>query len=146
MQINQTTKFDIGQRVFFVERTTSYEEIPCTHCGGNYREIVNNIEYTCPYCKGGRERRRIDNYRVHSGVITNIRIAVYGVDKFEDINTGKEVDTNIKYSVTKNHTEFLFDHDGDSRNLHEGELYETEDAARAVIKQAQTITVNKEGF
>lgn len=57
MNINQTTKYDIGQTVYFVSHYTSREEIPCTHCGGNYREIVNNIEYKCPYCNGGRETR-----------------------------------------------------------------------------------------
>lgn len=50
MDINIKTKFSIGDTVYFVKESTSYYEIPCTHCGGNYREIVNNIEYKCGHC------------------------------------------------------------------------------------------------
>ncbi len=127
MNINQTTKYDIGQTVYFVKQSTSYEEIPCTHCGGNYREIVNNIEYKCPYCKGGRESRRVDHYELKSGVITNIHIAVNGIDERTDHITGDKIKTNIRYCVTENHTEGLFDVDGSSINKYEGELYASAD-------------------
>lgn len=134
MNITINTKFDIGQKVFFIRHSASSEEIPCTHCNGNYREIVNGIEYTCPYCKGGREKRRINEYRVVSGIITNIRIAVNGNQKSIDLATGFDIATNIKYSVTENRTEYLFDTDGSSINKFESELYLTEDEATAVIK------------
>lgn len=141
MQINQTTKFDIGQTVYFVTHGTSYEEIPCTHCGGNYREIVNGIEYKCPYCNGGRERRRVDSYYLRSGVITNIRIAVNGTNPETDFITGDEIETNVRYSVTENHTEGQYDADGYSYSKYEGELYESADAAAATIKEKRHITI-----
>ncbi len=143
MIINQNTKYDIGQKVYFVTHTSSYEDIRCTHCKGNYREIVNNIEYTCPYCKGGRENRRIDTYEVASGIITNIRISVNGIQKLVDHITGFEIETRIKYSVTENRSEFLFDTDGSSTNKFEGELYATEDEAKAAIKERKVITIRK---
>lgn len=101
MNINQTTKYDIGQTVYFVSHYTSREEIPCTHCGENYREIVNNIEYKCPYCNGGRETRRIDHYKLKSGVITNIHIAVNGIDEHTDYITGDKIATNIHIALPK---------------------------------------------
>lgn len=142
MNINQTTKYDIGQTVYFVSHGTSYEEIPCTHCGGNYREIVNNIEYKCPYCNGGRETRRIDHYELKSGVITNIHIAVNGIDEHTDHITGDKIATNIQYCVTENRTTGNFcDIDGSSTSKYEGELYETADAAAATIKEKCKVTI-----
>ena len=142
MNINQTTKYDIGQTVYFVSHGTSYEEIPCTHCGGNYREIVNNIEYKCPYCNGGREKRRIDHYELKSGVITNIHIAVNGIDERTDYITGDKIATNIQYCVTENRTTGNFcDIDGSSTSKYEGELYETADAAAATIKEKCKVTI-----
>ena len=144
MDINIKTKFSIGDTVYFVKESTSYYEIPCTHCGGNYREIVNNIEYKCPYCTGGRERRRIDTYRLRSGVITNIHIAVNGVDTRTDYITGDEIETNVRYCVTENRTSgggLIFDHDGDSLSKYEGELYESADAAAATIKEKRHVTI-----
>ena len=136
MKITIDTKYDVGQQVFFVEHSTSHETIPCEHCNGNYREIVNGIEYTCPYCKGGRSSRTIDKYRVRSGIITNIRISLLGIDKIRDyeVNPEKKFDTNIKYTVTENRTEnAFFDTDGNSMNKFEFELYATEqDAEKAV--------------
>lgn len=143
MNINLTTKFDIGQKVFYVSHTTSHLEIPCTHCHGNYREIVNDIEYTCPYCKGGREKMRIDDYEVQSGIVTNIRIAVNGIYKYEDHETGQEIFTNYKYSVTENHTEFVFDADGSSTNRFESELFATEEEAAASIKVRKEVRHKK---
>ena len=142
MNINQTTKYDIGQTVYFVSHYTSREEIPCTHCGGNYREIVNNIEYKCPYCNGGRETRRIDHYKLKSGVITNIHIAVNGIDEHTDYITGDKIETNIRYCVTENRTTGkMYDIDGASSSMYEGELYETADAAAATIKEKCKVTI-----
>lgn len=142
MNINQTTKFNIGQTVYFVSHSTSYEEIPCTHCGGNYREIVNNIEYKCPYCNGGREKRRIDRYELRSGVITNIHITVNGIVERTDYITGDKIETNIRYCVTENRTtDGFMDIDGSSTNMYEGELYESAEAARATIKEKCKITI-----
>lgn len=141
MNINQTTKYDIGQTVYFVKHSTSYEEIPCTHCGGNYREIVNNIEYKCPYCKGGRESRRVDHYELKSGVITNIHIAINGIDEYTDYITGDEIETNIRYCVTENRTEGFFDTDGSSMSKYEGELYASAEAAAATIKEKRKVTI-----
>lgn len=141
MNINQTTKFNIGQTVYFVSHGTSYENIPCTHCGGNYREIVNNIEYKCPYCNGGREKRRIDHYALRSGVITNIHIAVNGIEERTDYITGDEIETNIRYCVTENRTEGFFDVDGSSTSMYEDELYESAEAARATIKEKCKVTI-----
>lgn len=144
MLINFNTKYDIGQQVFFVEHSTSHEEIPCEHCKGNYREIVNGIEYTCPYCKGGRSRKTIDSYRVKSGIITNIRIALLGIDRMRDydLNPEKKYDTNIKYSVTENRTETSWissDIDGNSTSKFEFELYATEQDAEAAIKVSKEV-------
>lgn len=142
MNINQTTKFDIGQTVYYVSHYTSRMEIPCTHCGGNYREIVNNIEYRCPYCKGGRETQVIDHYDLRSGVITNIHIAVNGIVERTDRITGKKIETNIRYCVTENRTTDAFmDIDGSSTNMFEGELYESAEAAAATIKETRKITI-----
>lgn len=142
MNINQTTKYDIGQTVYFVSHYTSREEIPCTHCGGNYREIVNNIEYKCPYCTGGRETRRIDHYELKSGVITNIHIAVNGIDEHTDYITGDKIATNIQYCVTENRTTGNFcDIDGSPTSKYEGELYETADVAAATIKEKCKVTI-----
>ena len=150
MKINLNTKYDIGQQVFFVEHSTSHETVPCEHCNGNYREIVNGIEYTCPYCKGGRSSRTIDKYRVRSGIITNVRISLLGIDRRRDydLNTEKEFDTNIKYSVTENRAESYFsDIDGSSMNKFEFELYATEQDAEAAITVSRkvTYTSNKTG-
>ena len=142
MNINQTTKYDIGQTVYFVSHYTSREEIPCTHCGGNYREIVNNIEYKCPYCNGGRETRRIDHYKLKRGVITNIHIAVNGIDEHTDYITGDKIETNIRYCVTENRTTGnMCDIDGSSSSMYEGELYESADAAAATIKEKRHVTI-----
>lgn len=140
MKVEINTKFDIGQTVFYIKHTTSYEEIPCEHCNGNYREIVNDIEYTCPYCKGGREKKRIDKYRVKSGIITNIRIAVKGIDTITDPITKEQIETNVKYSVTENNTELFYESDGNSTNLYEGELYSTVEEAETVIKKVCVVT------
>jgi hypothetical protein len=142
MLINFNTKYDIGQQVFFVERSTSHETVSCEHCNGNYREIVNGIEYTCPYCKGGRSSRTIDTYRVRSGVITNIRISLLGIDKMRsyDLNSKDKFDTNIKYSVTENRTENSFsDIDGNSTSKFERELFATEQEAEAAITVSKTV-------
>lgn len=45
MNINQTTKYDIGQTVYFVSHYTSREEIPCTHCGVNIF-VLNSTKIT----------------------------------------------------------------------------------------------------
>lgn len=143
MKINLTTKYDIGQQVFFVEHSTSHETVPCEHCHGNYREMVNNIEYTCPYCKGGRSSRTIDKYRTRSGIITNIRISLLGIDRRRDfeLKTDTKFDTNIKYSVTENRTESAFsDIDGSSTNKFEGELYASEREAEAAISVSKKVT------
>lgn len=143
MKINLTTKFDIGQQVFFVEHSQSHEEAPCEHCHGNYREMVNEIEYTCPYCKGGRSKRTIDKYRVRSGIVTNIRISLLGIDKMRDydLDEDRKFDTNIKYSVTENRTESAWsDIDGSSMNKYEGELYISEEEAEAAIKVSKKVT------
>lgn len=142
MNINFFTKYDIGQTVYFISHHTSLEEIPCTHCGGNYREVMNNIEYKCPYCKGGRETRRIDHYALKSGVITNIHIAVNGIDKRTDYITGDEIETNIRYCVTENRTVGnVLDIDGSSINIYEGELYATSQEAAATIKEKRKVTI-----
>ena len=142
MEIRLNTKYDIGQQVFFISRSTSHEEIPCEHCNGNYREIVNGIEYTCPYCKGGRSKRTIEKYRVRSGIITNIRISFLGIDKMKnyDLNSEDKFDTNIKYSVTEHRTESDWsDIDGSSVNKFEGELYSTEKEAESAIEISKKI-------
>ena len=142
MKINLNTKYDIGQQVFFVDHSQSHEEIPCEHCNGNYREIVNGIEYTCPYCKGGRSKRIIDKYQVRSGIITNIRISFLGIDKMRDYNLNSEekFDTNIKYSVTENRTESGWsDIDGNSINKFEFELYATVQEAESAITVSEKV-------
>lgn len=144
MLINFNTKYDIGQQIFFVDRSTSHEEVPCEHCKGNYREIVNGIEYTCPYCKGGRSKRTIETYRVRSGVITNIRISLLGIDRIRnyDLNSKEKFDTNIKYSVTENYTENSYldsDIDGKSTSKFERELYATEKDAEAAITVSKQV-------
>lgn len=143
MKLTIDTKYDIGQQVFFVESSTSHETIPCEHCSGNYREMVNGIEYTCPYCKGGRSSKTIQKFRVRSGIITNIRISLLGIDRLRDYDADSEekFDTNIKYCVTENRTESAFsDVDGSSVSKFEGQLYPTEEAARAAIKQEKIVT------
>lgn len=142
MQINLNTKYDIGQQVFFVEHSTSHETVSCERCNGQYREIVNGIEYTCPYCKGGRSSKTIDKYRVRSGIITNIRLSLLGIDKLRDydLNPEKQYDTKIKYSVTENRTENAFsDIDGSSASKFEFELYATEKDAEAAIKVSKKV-------
>lgn len=144
MQLNIKTKFDIGQTVYFVAQSTSYEDIPCTHCKGNYREIVNGIEYTCPHCTGGRERNRVDDYEVKSGVVTNIKVSVRGIRKIKDRITGENIETNFKYCVTANNTELSFcDADDSSTSKYEGELYETTGAATETVKNAEVKTNTK---
>lgn len=148
MEIKLNTKYSIGQQVFFVDHSTSHETVPCEHCKGNYREIVNGIEYTCPYCKGGRSSRTIDSYRVRSGIITNIRISLLGIDKQRDydINPEKKYDTNIKYSVTENRTENCFsDIDGSSINKFEFQLYATEQDAEAAIAVSRKVRYTSRG-
>lgn len=142
MEIKLNIKYDIGQQVFFVDRSTSHETVSCEHCNGNYREIVNGIEYTCPYCKGGRSSKTIEKYRVRSGIVTNIRISLLGIDRMRnyDLNYKDKFDTNIKYSVTENRTENSFsDIDGSSTNKFEGELYGTEQEAEAAITVSKKV-------
>ena len=150
MLINLNTKYDIGQQIFFVSHSTSHETVSCEHCNGNYREIVNGIEYTCPYCKGGRSSRTIDKYRVRSGIITNIRISLLGIDKIRnyDLNSNDKFDTNIRYSVTESRTEDSFsDIDGSSMSKFEGELYATEQEAEAAITVSKKVRyTSREGY
>ncbi len=136
MDINIKTKFSIGDTVYFVKESTSYYEIPCTHCGGNYREIVNNIEYKCPYCTGGREKQKIKHYEVESGIVTNIRIALYGEREVVDRITHNHIRTNVLYSVTPhNAVDDYYDTDANSISKYEGELY----ATRADADEAATM-------
>ena len=142
MKIKIDTKFDVGEKVFYITHSTSFEEIPCEHCSGNYREIVNGIEYTCPYCKGGRERKRIDKYKVKSGIITNIRFSVNGIDEFAHDITGNKIETKIRYCVTENliRNGELFEIDGSSHNKFEGELFKNEKEAKTKIEKEYIVT------
>lgn len=141
MDINIKTKFSIGDTVYFVKESTSYYEIPCTHCGGNYREIVNNIEYKCPYCTGGREKQKIKHYEVESGIVTNIRIALYGEREVVDRITHNHIRTNVLYSVTPhNAVDDYYDTDANSISKYEGELYATRADADATVESVKTVT------
>ena len=141
MDINIKTKFSIGDTVYFVKESTSYYEIPCTHCGGNYREIVNNIEYKCPYCTGGREKQKIKHYEVESGIVTHIRIALYGEREVVDRITHNHIRTNVLYSVTPhNAVDDYYDTDANSISKYEGELYATRADADATVESVKTVT------
>ena len=141
MDINIKTKFSIGDTVYFVKESTSYYEIPCTHCGGNYREIVNNIEYKCPYCTGGQKKQKIKHYEVESGIVTNIRIALYGEREVVDRITHNHIRTNVLYSVTPhNAVDDYYDTDANSISKYEGELYATRADADATVESVKTVT------
>lgn len=109
--------------------------------GGNYREIVNNIEYKCPYCTGGREKQKIKHYEVESGIVTNIRIALYGEREVVDRITHNHIRTNVLYSVTPhNAVDDYYDTDANSISKYEGELYATRADADATVESVKTVT------
>lgn len=126
MKVTIETKFDVGQKVFWVERTYGSTTTKCSHCNGQYREIVNGIEYLCPHCKGGMETIHENNYHLKSGIVTNIRFT-FNADVDDDTYFEGKVDSHYRYDVTEHRQSYFSDSDGNSRTLYEGELYATKD-------------------
>ena len=130
MKIDINTKFDIGQKVYFLKSSSSTTVRHCSHCRGHYREIVNGVEYLCSHCKGGREEIRNTRYKIASAIVTNIRITLETEEKELTEHEGR-VDAKYSYSVTELKPEnWLYSNDGNSERKYEQELYSTKEELR----------------
>lgn len=114
---------------------------PCKACNDTHSVTVNGVTFGCPYCTGGREKQKIKHYEVESGIVTNIRIALYGEREVVDRITHNHIRTNVLYSVTPhNAVDDYYDTDANSISKYEGELYATRADADATVESVKTVT------
>ena len=74
MQI--TTKFNVNQRVFCVDKERRIIKKPCNICNGKGTVTLKDKEYKCPECHGNGYGEYRNVYVVHEAVINRIRIGI----------------------------------------------------------------------